>query len=240
MGTTNATQVDEHFRGVSLSSFLQLLEHERKNCTLRVASNGDNGSFYFSEGDLVDAEFKDKVGLDAVYALLSMDNPTFKVTSAEDRMIRIKQPLTGVLLDATSRIDEENSKKEKITMANDPVGSATVQANPALKKLVATIVDVPGVKHYYLLNRQGKMITQSSRNQKICDFIAYSIVSGLQMRKSLEAKGPHRIKIVMDNGETLLIMPGGGMIIGLMLDEQASITDVTTIIRSTLRSQAEK
>jgi hypothetical protein len=240
MGTTNATQVDEHFRGVSLSSFLQLLEHERKNCTLRVASNGNSGSFYFSEGDLVDAEFEDKVGLDAVYALLSMDNPTFKVTRAEDRMIRIKQPLTGVLLDATSRIDEENFKKEKITMVNDPVGSANVQANPALKKLVATIVDVPGVKHYYLLNRQGKMITQSSRNQKICDFIAYSIVSGLQLRKSLEAKGPHRIKIVMEDGETLLIMPGGGMIIGLMLDEQASITDVTTIIRSTLRSQAGK
>ncbi len=240
MGTTNATQVDEHFRGVSLSSFLQLLEHENKSCTLRVASNGDNGSFYFSEGDLVDAEFKNKIGLDAVYALLAMDNPTFKVTSAEDRMIRIKQPLAGVLLDATSRIDEDNFKKENMTMANNPIGSATVQANPSLKKLVATIVDVPGVKHYYLLNRQGKMITQSSRNQKICDFIAYSIVSGLQMRKSLEAKGPHRIKIVMENGETLLIMPGGGMIIGLMLDEQASITDVTSIIRSTLRSQAGK
>ncbi len=84
------------------------------------------------------------------------------------------------------------------------------------------------------------MITQSSRNQKIGDFIAYSIVCGIQMRKSLEAKGPHRIQLVLESGEVLLIMPGAGMIIAVLLDENASTSEVAAMLRSSLSQKIGK
>ncbi len=231
------TVEDGHIGGVSLASFLQMLEQERKNCTLIVASGKVSGSLYFEEGDLIDAECEDVVGQEAVYILLSLENPTFKVTEAEDRLHRITQPLAHLLLNAATRIDEERDKDGSMKTQNNTPGAANVQANPALKKLIQTIIDIAGVKHYYLLNRQGKMITQSSKNQKIGDFITYCIISGIQIRKSLDAKGPHRIRLVMENNEVLLILPGAGMIIGLLLDEHASISDVTARLRPALANQ---
>jgi len=234
MTQTENTNVDGHIGGVSLASFLQMLEQERKSCTLRVASGKVSGSFFFEEGDLIDSECEDIVGQEAVYVLLSLENPTFKVTEAEDRLHRITQPLAHLLLNAATRIDEEKDKNGTMKTQNGPAGAANVQANPALKRLIETIVDIAGVKHYYLLNRQGKMITQSSKNQKIGDFITYCIVSGIQIRKSLDAKGPHRIRLVMENNEVLLVLPGAGMIIGLLLDEHASISDVIARLRPAL------
>jgi len=88
--------------------------------------------------------------------------------------------------------------------------------------------------HYFILNRQGKVITQSSRNQKVGDFITYCVVSGIQMRKVLKVKGPHRIHMVLDNGDSMLIVPGGGMIIGLLLDENGSPAAVTSGLRQAI------
>ena len=47
MTQTESTPVDGHnIGGVSLASFLQMLEQERKNCTLRVASGKVSGIFF--------------------------------------------------------------------------------------------------------------------------------------------------------------------------------------------------
>ena len=53
-------QTDDNARGriggVSLASFLQMLEQERKTCTLVVESDEQSGRLYFDAGDLIDAE----------------------------------------------------------------------------------------------------------------------------------------------------------------------------------------
>jgi len=124
MAQTESTQADGHIGGVSLASFLQMLEQERKNCTLKVASGNVRGSFFFEEGDLIDAECEDVVGQEAVYALLSLENPTFKVTDVEDRLHRITQPLAHLLLNAATRIDEKKHEDGVNIMASGPAGAA--------------------------------------------------------------------------------------------------------------------
>ena len=234
MTEDKSIQRNEHIGGVSLASFLQMLEQERKTCTLKLMSGDIDGCLFIEEGYLIDAECEDLVGQDAVHTLLALDNPGFKVTAAEDRLHRITQPLAQLLLNTAARIDEEHHSENTMKTSRKVEGSAHVQANPVIRRVVDTIVDIAGVKHYYLLNRQGNMITQSSRNQKIGDFITYCIVSGIQIRKSLDAKGPHRIRLVMENHEVLLILPGAGMIIGLLLDEHTSVSDVTARMRPAL------
>ncbi|MCK5515504.1 MAG: DUF4388 domain-containing protein [Desulfobulbaceae bacterium] len=239
MAQTIEIQGEGHGGGVSLASFMQLLEYESKSCTLKVVSGRISGSFFFEEGNLIDAECGEATGEDAVYDLLALDKPAFKVGDADDRMQRITRPLTHFLLNAATKRDEKQQDNGAGNMQNDARGTANVQGNPAVEKLIETIVRIGGVKHYYLLNRQGKMITQSSRNQKIGDFIAYSIVCGIQMRKSLDVKGPHRIRLVLDNGEVLLIMPGAGMIIAVLLDEETSTSEVAAKLRDTLSQKME-
>ncbi len=225
--------------GVSLASFLQMLEQERKSCTLVVESDGKSGSFYFDEGELIDAECDGEAGQETVYTLLTWKNPSFSVSEPEDRLRRINQPLAHLLLNAATRQDEKeyDEKKDEPRSANNPMEAPGVKNNPALQRLVETIVSIAEVKHYYLLSRQGKMIVQSSKNNKIPDFITYCVVSGIQMRKALDAKGPHRIRLVLENGEVLLILPGAGMIIGLQLIRNASVSEITARLRPALSSQ---
>lgn len=224
------------FGGVSLPSFLQMLEQERKSCTLIVNSEGRTGSFYFEHGELIDAVFSEQLGMDAAHSILLWNNPTFTVAMPEDRMRRIHRPLAHLLLDSAKRMDEENgdTAETQISDHSFQVDDAIVRNDPLLRKLVETITSIPGVRHFYFLDRQGKVITQSSRKQKLGDFITYCIVSGIQMRKILDAKGPSRIHLNLDSGETLLIIPGAGMIIGLLLDEFASVDDVTEQLRPAL------
>lgn len=222
--------------GVSLASFLQMLEQERKSCTLIVQADGQSGSFYFDEGMLIDAECEGETGTEAVYILLTWKNPSFRVNDPEDRLCRIKLPLAHLLLNAATRQDELNHEEQKNARGpeHNVVEAPGVKNNPALQKLMETIVSISEVKHYYLLSRQGKVIVQSSKNNKIPDFITYCVVSGIQMRKALDAKGPHRIRMVLKNGEILLILPGAGMIIGLQLVQNTSVAEITAKLRPAL------
>jgi hypothetical protein len=230
--------------GVSLSSFLQMLEQERKSCTLVVSSGDLEGSFFFEDGTLVDSQAGEEVGQGAAYTILSWANPSFRVTNAADRMRRIHLPLAHILLDSAKQQDEEGRDTEDGAEEESDSGSPVVpepagadHIDPAIRRIVQSVTSIAGIKHYFLLNRRGKMITQSSRQRKMGDFITYCIVSGIQMRKVLDVKGPNRIHLVLESGETLLIVPGAGVIIGLLLDENASVDEVSDKLGPALRDQ---
>jgi hypothetical protein len=200
-------QAGKSIGGISLAAFLQLLEQERKSCTLIVNQNNREGKLFFHDGELVDAEYAGVMGLEAVYAILSWEEPHFSLAAAEERIHRISHPLTHIILTASAQSDEE---REDGAGTQDRTANVPAGASPGLPGLIDQLIAIPGVKHYYLLNRQGKMITQSSKNQKIGDFIAYTIVSGIQMREALEAKGLHHVRIRLQDGSMLLIVPQGG------------------------------
>ena len=238
MTANNETQGSGGLGGVSLSSFLQMLEQERKSCTLVVHTDGREGRFYFDHGELMDAQFAEEVGERAAYMILSWNHPTFSVTGPEDRMHRIRLPLAHILLNFAKIRDEEglDADGDGDSGPGPLRDDAAVLADPGVNRLVQTIVGISGVKHYYLLNRQGQVLTQSSRTLRLGDFITYCIVSGIQMRKVLNAKGPNRIQLVLESGEMMLIVPGAGMIIGLLLDEFASANEVADQLRPVLTS----
>ncbi len=236
MAQTNEGKPGTSFTGVSLPSFLQMLEQERKSCTLVVSSGERTGSFYFEDGDLIDAVYQDQLGLEAAHSILLWDHPSFTVGMPDDRMRRIELPLAHILLDSAKRMDEEKDDVEE--SQRDWKGfqqdDSVIQSNPTLRQLIQTITEIPNIRHYYFLDRQGKLIIQSSRKQNLGDFITFCIVSGIQMRKILDAKGPNRIHLKLESGDVLLIVPGAGMIIGLLLEEHASVDEVTEKLRPAL------
>ena len=224
--------------GISLASFLQTLELERKSITLIVSHGDEEGRFYLHEGRLVDADYNNKVGLAAAYSLLVWEYASCRVVKGEDRTHRIKEPLTRILMNLAAKKDEteEITETGDRKMAKDQI-AGSLQENPVLVRLVDELIAMPGVKHYCLLGNQGKMIASSWKSQKNSDFIAYSIISGMQIRKALNVKALHRVRIKLKDEGMLLIVPSGGMIIGLLLDESVSESEVHTRLRQAARNK---
>lgn len=69
-------------RGISLASLLQVIQMERKTCTLSVSGGGGYGQLGLRDGSLVHAQAGQATGRAALYAILGWSSP---VLTIEDR-----------------------------------------------------------------------------------------------------------------------------------------------------------
>jgi len=216
--------------GLPLTAFLQMLEQEQQTCSLFVSAEDKSGILFIKEGELIDAVADDVIGIDAANIILSWKDATIEMTDAEERTRKINTPLTHIILQAAVKQDEDMSSAQEPS-----AGSKSESPKSRISLLVEKIQSIPGVRQYYLLNPQGEMITQSSQNWKMGDFIAYCIVTGSQIRKNLNAKGPSRILLTLKTGQNLLIFSGAGLIIGLLLNQNVSADNVLEQLKPALR-----
>lgn len=98
-------------RGVSLASFLQMIELEAITCILTISSGSKDGMLHCDTGNLIAAATAERTGHDAAVEILSWQSPLIKVDygqHAHPQNIRI--PLMSLLLECT-RIDDENESQ---------------------------------------------------------------------------------------------------------------------------------
>ncbi len=98
-----------NLKGVSVGSFLQLLEMDEKTCLLEVGTSPKNkGLLYIHQGKLYDAEYGDLQEYDAACRLIAMDNVSFKIKALPKLEIRrrIKGELMSIIMDAMKLKDE--------------------------------------------------------------------------------------------------------------------------------------
>lgn len=94
-------------RGISLPSFLQMLELEGKTCTLEVSTGRQMGYLYFNEGTLLDARAGQLTGSDAALKILTWNRPMIDLDYQEITQKRtILRPLMSILLESRRRLDE--------------------------------------------------------------------------------------------------------------------------------------
>lgn len=99
-----------YITGVSLSSFLQLIEIDKKTCTLTIHAGSKNGILYFRDGNLLDANFRNFNGSDAAYTIVSWKNVEIEIdSSCLATKQNIEKPLGFVLLEGSRRKDESNT-----------------------------------------------------------------------------------------------------------------------------------
>lgn len=99
--------------GISLASFLQLVNMESKTCTLRVKAMGQVGQLYCQQGDLIAAEVGALSGDDAAIEMVSWDSAVIEILKFDrDKQKEIKQPLMNLLMEGSRRKDEKAAMKK--------------------------------------------------------------------------------------------------------------------------------
>ncbi|MCI5221508.1 MAG: response regulator [Candidatus Electrothrix sp. AR4] len=94
--------------GLPLSSFLQLVAVEQKTVHLKIFHlAGQCGSLFFHDGDLVDAEYNDLIGDEAVLEMLEWENArvSIKEFSGPFPKSRMKSELLSLIFTALQRQD---------------------------------------------------------------------------------------------------------------------------------------
>lgn len=113
IGDMLAQRVKGRVENISLASFLQLLEIERKTCTLNVAAGGRQGQLYFRQGKLVGAETVDLAGQDAALEIVAWEHADIEIS---DVCPVNAPPLPGglaFLLMEAMRLKDESEEAER-------------------------------------------------------------------------------------------------------------------------------
>lgn len=100
-----------HVQNVSLASFLQLMEMERKTCTLTVTCAQHTGTLVVRKGELIDAETGALRGERAAIAIVAWQNPSITIARHLATEVRsIERPLGFVIMEAM-RVQDEAARE---------------------------------------------------------------------------------------------------------------------------------
>lgn len=87
-------------RGISLQSFLQMLEVERKTCTLIITTDDHRtGRLYIANGELIHAETDHFESKAAAFAMLSWQDYSIKIIEHCDAKPTIAERLNAILME---------------------------------------------------------------------------------------------------------------------------------------------
>lgn len=108
-----------YVKGISLSSFLQIISMEGESCTLTIRSNNRVGQLFFDSGMLVDAVYESKVGVDAAYEIAVWENVEIEIDKVHNKSEqKIEISLQHLLVEAHRRIDENKKKQGLVNQEN--------------------------------------------------------------------------------------------------------------------------
>ncbi|HIJ79869.1 MAG: response regulator [Desulfobulbaceae bacterium] len=117
-----------HVTGISLPSFLQLVELDHKTCTITATAANKTGILFFEGGALINAYTEPLEGLDAAYEIISWEHAEIEIYNfCQNRKKIIEAPLGFILIEGARFSDE---RKEK--MAKEPQAQPQDTPPPAI------------------------------------------------------------------------------------------------------------
>ena len=109
-----------HINGITLQSFLQLLNIERKTCTLTVKAKGKTGLIYVDKGDLMNAKTGDIEGNKAAQEIISWNNAGLTIEiehSCSETEKKVQHTIMSLLMESARLQDERSAKDAKEVVA---------------------------------------------------------------------------------------------------------------------------
>lgn len=107
--------VGGQIKGISLDSFLQMVQMEKGTCTLYVTTGPQTGVLYMLKGELVAAETGELLNLDAALEILGWDKTIISIeNTCEKKTNEINQPLMNLLMEGMRRKDENKERQKEL------------------------------------------------------------------------------------------------------------------------------
>jgi CheY-like chemotaxis protein len=109
-----------HVRNISLPSLLQLIEMERKTCTLTVEAAGRTGYLYISEGRLVDARLDEHRGDEAAISVAGWASPAITIiNTCATKQQTVEAPMRFIIMEAL-RLSDEAARTQQAAPSDAP------------------------------------------------------------------------------------------------------------------------
>lgn len=102
-------------RGLSLPSFLQMVELEERTCTLQISTKGETGRLSIVNGELVAAKVGQLSGESAALQIFAWENVLIDIDYSFKYVQReIYKPLMALLLESGKLVDEKKSGRPNL------------------------------------------------------------------------------------------------------------------------------
>jgi len=119
-----ARNTGSYLRGITLPAFLQLLEMERKTCTLRIRSQGRVGFLCLRDGQLMEADNGNGRGDAAALDIVSWDDAEIEISSVcKIKEPKVKASLSYLLMEGF-RLKDEQARSQALAEAAEAPGAA--------------------------------------------------------------------------------------------------------------------
>lgn len=241
-----------HVSGVSLSSFLQLLELDRKTCTIMARSGSRTGLLFFESGRLINAYAEPLSGLEAAFEIISWEKAEIEIYNfCQNRKRTIDAPLGFILIEGARLSDErglepvqgaedgddEFAQLDDLDFGNAPAPMSTAAMAQALEQggkasLEETLNRAQGISRMVLVAKDGTVRLQRNiDNKEFKPFVTYVGVAADKIRGILGyAELPSHIILSQEQGEQLLIIPGTELTVGIEVQAGISPTKIVAAI----------
>ncbi|MGE4520347.1 MAG: response regulator [Desulfobacteraceae bacterium] len=102
--------------GISISTFLQMIEMEEKTCTLKITQDNKQGTMYFKKGSLIDASFSGMTGKQAAFTIICWERAEIEIENyCHKNENVIETSLMSMLMEAAKRKDHGEDNDTSIT-----------------------------------------------------------------------------------------------------------------------------
>jgi GAF domain-containing protein/FixJ family two-component response regulator len=128
MKDLSSTYEQGALKGISVGSFLQLINMERKTCLLEVhGEKQKRGLFYFSQGELLDATCGDSHGEPAALEIIGWDDVQLYLQDLPKKKLkkRIKSGIMSLMMEGFRLKDEAAQADKGETLEPEPVAEIT-------------------------------------------------------------------------------------------------------------------
>ena len=159
-------------RGITLATFLQLMNVEKKNCTLKIAAPQGPAYLFVANGELIDAEYVRLKGLDAALEIVSWDDAEIEmdgICRRQDDVINM--PLGHLLIEAFRIKDEVAEEIKQNTTATTPSSPAEPAASAPVDSVLArSLSGITSVQEFAIFDRQHNLAGTNAGNCTIATF----------------------------------------------------------------------
>ena len=156
--------LEGNLRMMSLASIVQINCEERNKAQLLLNYQGQSGTIFFRDGEMIHAEANGKTGEEAVYQLLEWEDGSFQLKmGAEPSLQTIETPWSGVILEGMRRIDESTAAWSPEWYGEDTFQEED-QENQVQGRIAKAILSNSDVTSVVICSSDGKNLAAEKSN----------------------------------------------------------------------------